>query len=98
MFRPVIYHYKKNNIFRLVWYPCQKYIDNEMNFLACCNLKCFLNYCLTYPDFNNEIEELIQSILNDKNLALLNLKHDNYNVRKLCELKLKYGQIEVKDV
>ena len=87
---------------RFYWYPCDKYKLEHHDSVICSDWKtdkiCSNDDIPCCCPIYNDHEELSKQILSDQNMALLNLHHDNPAVRKLCEVKLKYGEIEIIEV
>ena len=52
-FRPVIYRYNtgKRNLSRFIWFPCKKYLNNDMNNINC--NQCTMNDCSHEDGYTN---------------------------------------------
>ena len=101
-FRPVLYKYK-DECSRFYWYPCLKYKLGH-HYGSGCDSKDQINKCYTGNSVDwicncyNFHEKTAKLVISDRNLALLNLYHNESGIRKLCEMKLRYREIEVKYV
>ena len=105
-FKPLFLYFNFDKEIRIYTYPCgmyEKYVKNKLIDSFCENTwkstKCVVinNSFHCCYNFDESLLELLKQIQIGRNLALLNIRHDNEAIRKACELKLQDIEFDVKE-
>ena len=96
MFRPIVLISKDR--LRIILKECSKSELSHFETTWCNDsAKCDL-YCrrIVFYGYENDLFKLVKSIIENKNIALLNLRHENPEIRKLCELVMSNTDIDIR--